>query len=445
MQLWNTSLIVILVSEQEPPYYCTSTRRRLALRYHPDKVNVAEVPDHETRFRDIAAAYEVLSDPKKRQVYDKYGMMGVQMAGTEIGAKLVEIESLLYAIFIIASTLFTLAIVFLSFLAVRVDGKVNWNYYVVFIPLWIVDAVLISTVLFQLTRPVEADDLTQEENDEEMEGEHRSTSADRESRKQQKVNDRKRQRNIGSIFGLINILLFIAFQVLIVMKANDYYSVTAPQVFAPYFILEGIFLLFSIVGLILALKSPGAAEVPLKTKLGLAFEGLWWKFVRLALAILIMLRVDEEITCSWGIVFIPLYLAGVKYIVQLVLGYRNFSKMQNVEMRQQGQTLMVVGGVVFVIVGSLVYSLIGLLAAKLDGSPYAASSVLIPVFIVLSILLCCSGCCLPCMLLASGATDEDMMGEEGPQVRLVSPNLRIEDRGAVSSASESSHSRVSRT
>ncbi|KAF9171860.1 hypothetical protein BGX20_006793 [Mortierella sp. AD010] len=383
-------------------------------------------------FRDIAAAYEVLSDPKKRQVYDKYGMMGVQMAGTEIGAKLVEIESLLFAIFIVASTLFTLAIIFLSFLAARVDGKISWNYYVVFIPLWIVDAVLILMILFQLSRPVEDDDLTQEEDDEE--GERRSTTAaERESRKQQKINDRKRERNVGTAFGLVNILLFTAFQVLIATKANDYNNVTASQVFIPYFILEGIFFLLAIYGLILALKSPGAAEVPLKTKLDLVFEGLWWKFVRLALAILIMLRVDKKITCSWGIVFIPLYLAGLKYIVQLVLGYRRFSKMQNLEMRQQGQALMIAGGVVFVIVGALVYSLIGLLAAKLDGNPYGASRVLIPVFIVLSIMLCCSGCCLPCMLLASAA-DEDM-NDDGPQVRLVSPNLRIEQHRAESTMS----------
>ncbi|KAF9104296.1 hypothetical protein BGX27_010147 [Mortierella sp. AM989] len=390
----------------------------------------------------MPAAYEVLGDPKTRQVYDKYGMMGVQMAGTEIGAKLVEIESLLCAIFMILSTLIILAITFLSFLSVRVDGKVNWNYYVVFIPLWILDGVLIFAILFRLTRPIKEDDYGQEEDDEEMEGERRSTSSDRESRKQQKIKDRKRQRTIFSIFGLINISLFTAFQVLIVRKANDYYSVTASQVFTPYFVLEGIFFLLSTIGLIMGLRAASAAGATLGIKLGLVFEALWWKVVRVALAILIMLRVDETITCSWGIVFIPLYVIGVKYMAQLILGYRRFSKMQNVEMRQQGQTLMIVGGVVFMIVGALAYSLIGLLAAKLDGNPYSASRVLIPIFIVLSILLCCSGCCLPCLLLASGA-EEDDMNQDGPQVRLVSANLRIEDReAAVSSISESSNTRM---
>ncbi|KAF9428124.1 hypothetical protein BGZ76_002054 [Entomortierella beljakovae] len=405
--------------------------RRLALRYHPDKVNVAEVPDHETRFRDIAAAYDVLGDPKKRQVYDKYGMMGVQMAGTEIGSKLIGIESLLCTIFMIISALVILTIVFLSFLSIRVDGKVNWNYYTVFIPLWILDALLVFINLYIWTRPVETDE-DEQEDEEGMEGDQRSTTADRETRKKQKIRSIKLRRNVSSIFGSIIIFLFIAFQVLIVMKANDYYSVTAPRVFAPYFVLEAIFLLLSSIGLLISLKAAKLSEASLGAKLGIVFEAFWWKFIRIALAVLIMLRVDGNITCSWGIVFIPLYLPGIKYASQLILGYKQFSRMQNLEMRQQGQALMVLGGVLFVIVGSLVYSLIGLLAAKLDGHEFSASRVLIPVFIVLSILLCCSGCCLPCMLLASSVADEDM-GPDGPQVRLVSPNLRIEEGGGSSS------------
>ncbi|KAG0052888.1 hypothetical protein BGZ83_001973 [Gryganskiella cystojenkinii] len=420
--------------------------RRLALRYHPDKVNVAEVPDHETKFRDIAAAYEVLSDPKKRSVYDKYGMMGVQMAGTEIGARLVEIESLLCAIFIILSVLLVLAIIFLSFLSIRVDGKVNWSYSVVFIPLWILDAVIVLTIISQLARPIDDIDSESEHEDDhedETTGEARpTTTAGREEAKAQKLKERKRQRLTGTIFALVNIILFTAFQIQIVRKANDPMSCTGPEVFAPYFALEGIFFLLALIQLIAALRVASAAEVPFAGKVALVFEALWWKVTRLVLAVLIMLRIDDKISCSWGLVFIPLYLVGLKYIVQLILGYRAFSRMQNIEMRQQGQTLMIVGGVVFVILGTLLYSLIGLLAAKLDGHSYAVSKVLIPIFIVLSLLLCCSGCCLPCMLLASGAGEDEMVGTEGPEIRVVSPNMRIEgSTGNNSNASMGSSGR----
>lgn len=45
--------------------------RRLARRYHPD-VNKTD-PSAERRFKEISTAYEVLSDPKKRRLYDRFG------------------------------------------------------------------------------------------------------------------------------------------------------------------------------------------------------------------------------------------------------------------------------------------------------------------------------------------------------------------------------------
>jgi len=45
--------------------------RKLARRYHPD-VNGGS-RDSEDRFKQISEAFEVLSDPKKREVYDRYG------------------------------------------------------------------------------------------------------------------------------------------------------------------------------------------------------------------------------------------------------------------------------------------------------------------------------------------------------------------------------------
>lgn len=47
--------------------------RRMALRFHPDKNKDANA---EEKFKEIAEAYEVLSDPKKRLVYDQLGEEG---------------------------------------------------------------------------------------------------------------------------------------------------------------------------------------------------------------------------------------------------------------------------------------------------------------------------------------------------------------------------------
>lgn len=51
--------------------------RKLAMKWHPDK-NPNNKKDAETKFKQISEAYEVLSDPQKRTVYDQYGEEGLK-------------------------------------------------------------------------------------------------------------------------------------------------------------------------------------------------------------------------------------------------------------------------------------------------------------------------------------------------------------------------------
>ncbi len=48
--------------------------RRLAMQYHPDRNKAA---DAEAKFKEVNAAYEVLSDPDKRARYDRFGAAGI--------------------------------------------------------------------------------------------------------------------------------------------------------------------------------------------------------------------------------------------------------------------------------------------------------------------------------------------------------------------------------
>nr|KAF6429190.1 DnaJ heat shock protein family (Hsp40) member C5 gamma [Molossus molossus] len=55
--------------------YCLG--RKLALKYHPDKnpgnTQAAEI------FKEINTAHSILSDPKKRKIYDKHGSLGIYL------------------------------------------------------------------------------------------------------------------------------------------------------------------------------------------------------------------------------------------------------------------------------------------------------------------------------------------------------------------------------
>jgi len=53
--------------------------RKLALKWHPDK-NPDNQKEAEKRFKEISEAYEVLSDKKKRDIYDRYGSEGLKNA-----------------------------------------------------------------------------------------------------------------------------------------------------------------------------------------------------------------------------------------------------------------------------------------------------------------------------------------------------------------------------
>ena len=51
--------------------------RQQALKYHPDR---NQDPGADEKFKEINEAYQVLSDPEKRKLYDQYGYEGLRNA-----------------------------------------------------------------------------------------------------------------------------------------------------------------------------------------------------------------------------------------------------------------------------------------------------------------------------------------------------------------------------
>uniref|UniRef100_A0A452I1E1 J domain-containing protein n=1 Tax=Gopherus agassizii TaxID=38772 RepID=A0A452I1E1_9SAUR len=71
---------VLGVHRHASPEDIKKAYRKLALKWHPDK-NPDNKEEAEMRFKQVAEAYEVLSDAKKRDIYDKYGKEGLNGGG----------------------------------------------------------------------------------------------------------------------------------------------------------------------------------------------------------------------------------------------------------------------------------------------------------------------------------------------------------------------------
>src|SRR4051812_42526964 len=69
---------ILGVKRDAKPEEIKKAYRRLARKYHPD-VNPGDKASEE-RFKKITEAHEVLSDPKKRPVYDRFGQYSEQLA-----------------------------------------------------------------------------------------------------------------------------------------------------------------------------------------------------------------------------------------------------------------------------------------------------------------------------------------------------------------------------
>ena len=65
---------VLGLSRSASPEEVKKAYRKLALKHHPDKNQNDKAS--EEKFKEISEAYDMLSDTKKRQMYDQYGHAG---------------------------------------------------------------------------------------------------------------------------------------------------------------------------------------------------------------------------------------------------------------------------------------------------------------------------------------------------------------------------------
>ena len=59
--------------------------RKEALKWHPDRHSGSDKEEAEKKFKEINEAYQILSDPKKKQAYDQFGHSAFSPGGGSQG------------------------------------------------------------------------------------------------------------------------------------------------------------------------------------------------------------------------------------------------------------------------------------------------------------------------------------------------------------------------
>jgi len=197
----------------------------LALRLHPDKNPGA---NHE-QWIEIQTAYEILIDPAKRKIYDSFGIQGLQaqaMYGNAIPPGLLAIGVTMIGLVLCTAAL--LLLLFVIFVAIKVDNRVQWTWSEVFIPLWVLDSAIGLFILFEW---------------------YTYCKRDKEDPAQEDVGSRP---GLGAFLYLI----FVAVQILADLRLEGY-SISAIVVVIPLLILFGLLCLCCCLVAIVGLLSRG--------------------------------------------------------------------------------------------------------------------------------------------------------------------------------------------
>ncbi|KAJ1945289.1 hypothetical protein EC988_005789, partial [Linderina pennispora] len=396
------SLYVILgVDTAATPGEIKRAYRRLALQYHPDRS-----PTTSQRFVSIQHAYDILSDERMRRIYDRYGDLGIQMAG-RMGGEILDphVSNLLSALAFISALVAILLILFFALLARRVDMQRPWPFSAVFMPLWTIDGLVLVSVCWAFclkigTEATRADDDGDPEasspaSDAWDHGDASSSNSqqpgcadeatallDRQTRgsgpADRRRGRRKRLRHMrkameaqlqgmAQLVPVVYVSLLVLFHVALVLRLDGWVQWSALVVASPWLAIEGIHSMVLTVKLMAnVLKFGETGGIEISAFLVLALDNYWWIAIRAAQALLIILKLDECLAWSWAAVFVPSYLPAIRSLVTLCLLKGQLRSMGDAEIAQNESAIVYGLTAVFLVVSSFVYSFIALLAWRLS-------------------------------------------------------------------------------
>ena len=248
--------------------------KKLSLRYHPDRNSD---PSATAKFQEISTAYNVLSTPRKRQVYDAYGEQGlkmyeqyVHMADTDDGGSKIPLQpvTMLLLLCVALSLVILLAAAFGVLLLLYLDGALSSPLAVVLTPLWLIWACGLCCAYALL------------------------------------VSGRANRVYVARLALLL--LCLTAFAVLLCVRADAGARLSYALVFLPLYLLEAA----DVAGAAArcrpaayeAEKAVGRAQLPYFAHL---VRVVGWAGAQLAVVVLLPLRLDGTIAAPWSALLAP--------------------------------------------------------------------------------------------------------------------------------------------
>ncbi|KAI9098252.1 hypothetical protein DFS34DRAFT_104767 [Phlyctochytrium arcticum] len=423
--------------------------RKLALQYHPDKTG--HNPTATAKFQEIAKAYEILSDEQKRQIYDQYGENGLNFVNGMSGTPFADPQMLLAVnkFFTIVTIFLLILSVFPILVALRADRVITWSWGIVGIPVFLVDFIVglgVWAAAFGAD-PADADGYVELDEEEEDDGEATlagsssgampDARAERASRRARRHQLRQTNARRKSYARLAVLVLFITFQILFVLRIDTRITWPWLAVLTPLFVVEAANLVRITLDMIKNLRKPVPIhELPspfasddleeggpqatrprtglerVRTVIGAYIIAI----PRITQILLLGLQLDRGAPWSWPAVFIPTWIMLLCYIGTILMDYAIMK--QKIRFVAQwaasspspsavkDETMMyksmfwsrAISVIIFLILVVSTSILLVLRLLNQFGSGLAvppAVIILVPVFVVLGLLICCTGCVMP--------------------------------------------------
>eukprot|EP01041_Mallomonas_annulata_P005019 gene5019-10043_t len=409
--------------------------KKQSLLMHPDKLSqrgVEVTADHSQKFQKMKEAYDVLSDPRKRRLYDEIGESGIKLleSPSEINpaeliknfqknradrAKIALLVSLIFAIILLEPILFCL----------KCDATIKSEWLAIWAPMWGVDFILLASAWLFLTDKYQP-----------------PTEEGEEPAEQSPMHLK--------IWNFIQTCLFILMQIFILMRLDERVDWSLFAVFAPWFAWEFMNCTSSILKAIKHIPKPNE-ESQQKSMLNLEeeetgiqmivqeseyYEKTMEQFLarkelivcllRCWQAVFLALKLSTNGDWDWGLVLLPIWVyfalqLGSSYYLRrwgqsLIHGIdveaimSNGGEVDPVTMLhvQHGQELHAAGfaGVIFQIVP--LYMAI-LLVIRLQTTTFSVFIILIPIYLAIFCCMCGVGCGLCCLSnIDTNKLDEQM-------------------------------------